>query len=327
MTESDPLERLVPGLGALSFPDEGLATCAQCAMGARPLAREGAVTFTAAARCCTYHPTLPNWLVGRALRRGGEGAERVRARLDDPDGRDAMALGPGAARATAWRQRSDTAFGRDEALTCPLWAPGPLGCTIHADRNAVCRTWFCKVERGARGTAAWMALKTLRTDAEHRLAERCVTDGSPPTSDAPPREWDAWYRWCADHVDALPDAALAGARLDTLRGRVHAATSRRDAPMPAILTPVVHDWVTLPDSVLLSSWSPYDRVEAPRWIFTLLSKLDGQRTWREAADLAATELDQAIPDGWVWHLWSRGLLEAPTDPDAPEHPIIDVLPA
>ena len=168
--DHDPLERLVPALTALRFPDEPLATCARCAMAARVHGPPEGIAFTAPARCCTYHPTLPNWLAGRALQRGDLGAERIRTRLGDSDGVEPLCIAPGSARADAWRHRPDDAFGRDAALTCPFWAEGDLGCSIHRDRNAVGRTWFCRVERGARGHAAWMQLKTLRTDLEHRLS-------------------------------------------------------------------------------------------------------------------------------------------------------------
>jgi Fe-S-cluster containining protein len=325
--DPDPLERLVPALTKLRFPEEPLATCAHCAMAARVHGPPDGIAFTARARCCTYHPTLPNWLAGRALQRGDLGAERIRARLGDPEGVEPLCIAPGRARADAWRSRRDDAFGRDASLTCPFWAEGDLGCSIHRDRNAVCRTWFCKVERGARGHAAWMELKTLRTDLEHRLAERCVADGRPPASEPHDVEaWAAWYEWCADHVDTLDADALAGLRLDRLLQRVQRSIALRDAPMPDVLQPMVHSWKVHDDGVQLSSWSPYDRVGAPAWVFTLLAKLDGVVSWREAVTAAAAELGHAVPDEWVWHLWARGLLEGPDEGLLPDDIAVDVLP-
>jgi hypothetical protein len=89
---------------------------------------------------------------------------------------------------------------------------------------------------------------------------------------------------------------------------------------------MIHSWKTRDDGVFLASWSPYDRVRAPTWVFTLLSKLDGQRPWREAVRESAEELGHPVPDEWVWHRWARGLLEGPDDPEGPTDPDPQVLP-
>lgn len=318
-----PLLRVLPELAELSFPAEPLATCATCTMAPRVPARPGEVAFTAAARCCTYHPRLANFLAGRALRRGGRGAVRVRARIAEGVGVGPLGIEPGPERAARWRSRSAESYGRDAALTCPFWLDGEaLACSIHADRDAVCRTWHCKVGKGQRGQAAWSAVAELAGTLERRLAGWCAEQLA---MDDPERHYVA----CADLLDAAPDEALGALRTEGLTRRVASVRARiaeRDAPLPDVVAPRISDWVRDEDGVALASFSPYDRAVLPPWIFELLARLDGVRTWRSALDETATALGRPIPGDIVLWLWERGLVGPPVAAEGSEQPVISVLP-
>ena len=308
--------QLAPELASLSFPDEPLATCASCAMKPRPGIPEGPShpTFTASARCCTYHPDLPSFLVGRALRRGGPGAERMRLRLRDPDGVSALGVRAGAALRARYRARSEHEYGRATELTCPFWVAGELGCSIHADREAVCRTWHCKLAGGAAAYAAWMALKRLLGCIEETLARQCAADGEPPEPGADAQAWASWFTWCADHVDGLgPErlSALRGPRLVELIDATRARVAARDAPMPAVVMPALRNWAVQEHGVVLIGWSMFDPVQAPSWIFALLSRLDGRTPWRDALAATEVELGHPIGDDLMFSLYRRGLLIEP----------------
>lgn len=312
-----PHLRVLPELAAVAFEPEPLATCAACAMAPRVPSSPGEVAFTAPARCCTYHPRLANFLAGQALRRGGPGAGRVRARMAQGAGVDRMGISP-----PSGRRRAE-AFGRDAELTCPYWLDGEaLACGIHADRDGVCRTWHCKVARGERGQAAWNAAAHLLTRLESRLAEWCAArvPGGPS---------EAYYVACAEAVDAASDADLAAVRspgllalLRNLRERVAA----RDAPLPDVVQPRVLDWVVRDDGVAMASFSPYDRALLPPWIFELLARLDGTRPWREAVAEAARALGRPVPEGLVAFLWDRGLVGPPVPLEGSDEPVVAFLP-
>jgi hypothetical protein len=322
MEFAGPLLRVVPELAGLSFPAEPLATCATCAMAPREPARPGDIEFTAPARCCTFHPRLANFLAGRALRRGGPGAERVRARIAQGVGVGPIGIEPGAEWMARWRTRSPTSYGRDTALTCPYWVEGPYGCSIHADRDAVCRMWHCKVAKGQRAQVAWSALGELMAKLERRLAGWCA---SRLTLEDPER----YYVACADLVDAATDEELAALRsegVERLLATARERTADRDAPLPDVVTPRISDWVTGEDGVALASFSPYDRTLLPPWIFELLSRLDGVRTWRQAVDHTAAALRRPIPAEIVLWLWERGLIGPPIPLEGSDEPVISVLP-
>lgn len=339
----EPLLRIAPELARASFPSEPYATCSQCAMVARPGVERPAHerAFTATARCCTYHPRLANFLVGRALRRGGIGADRIRARIDRREGVDPHGIAPGPRWERAWRARAAEAFGSDDRFTCPYWvAGGDLGCSIHPDRDAVCRTWHCRVAGGQRGQAAWGAVNVVLSRLELRLARFCVEQLPAPAPRPGEARIDtdgivAYYVACAERADRLTDADLAwlrSERIATLAGKVAVAIAARDVPLPDVLQPRIRDWVRVPDGVILTSFSPYDPILAPPWIFELLSRLDGVRTWAVAVAETASAIGAEVPDGLIARLWDRGLVgpaeigepsegEAPPfDPTGPTDP-------
>jgi hypothetical protein len=327
------LVALVPGLSSIPLRDEVLASCSRCAMAPQPHRQQAnhRIAFEAPARCCTYQPDLPNFLVGRALRRGGPGAERLRARMNDPEG-----LHPQGIRAPAEyrarydaRHRDKTAagFGHDADLTCPYWVGGERGCSIHADRDAVCRTWFCKVVDGRLGANLYKAMRKVLERAEDALGFACLGAGVAPKEGAPPSEWEAWYLRCADYVDALDDAAvdrLRDAELESAGQDLARFAAQRDRPLPEIVGVNVQQWFKEGDGWAMTAWSAFDLVEVPSWIFALLGRLDGNTPWRVAKEAAEAELGRVISDDLILTLWRRGLLCDPQGVDAKPGMTVDV---
>src|SRR5690606_9126442 len=150
-------------------------------------------------RCCTYHPALANFLVGRALSRGDAGSALVRARIARLDGVGPLGVGPPGDWAERYARARDGGFGREASWRCPYWVAGPLSCGIWQDRNMVCRSWHCKHVDGVRGHRLWASVRALGTHVETQLAAWCATDRPIPT-DAP--GWEAYYLACAAQVDA-----------------------------------------------------------------------------------------------------------------------------
>lgn len=314
-------------IGSWSFPAEALSTCGDCAMKPRvgvPEDAPWAPSFTSPARCCTYHPELANFLAGRVLRRGNAGSDHLRARLRLREGVIAEGIRAPASYKGRYLEAFGGGFGHDDALRCPYWSDAPgegLGCTVHLDRDAVCRTWHCRVGGGARAHAAWMALKETLACVEVTLANRCVAElPGVPDDDAEPVVYERWFVRCADHVEALDDAAidaLRGEHLDALLGKLDAAIGRREAPMPEILMPTVSDWAVHATGVTLTSWSTYDPVEAPAWVFQLLALLDGRTPWRRAKATLEATLGAPVGDDVFVTLYRRGLVGPAEHVDVP----------
>ena len=172
------------------IPRERKATCDDCAMCApkgAPVPAEvmrgvdtDAEYFAPSVKCCTYAPSLPNFLVGAVLAdekavARGRLAERIAAR-------DAVTL-LGVGRPTAYGalyDAADDAFGRAEGLLCPYYVAETGLCGIWRHRESVCTTWFCKHERGKVGFSFWReAMQRLLGAVEEALAKWCVLQLGP----------------------------------------------------------------------------------------------------------------------------------------------------
>jgi Fe-S-cluster containining protein len=308
---------VIPELEAWRFGGESFATCSDCAMRPRDnqILPEHRLVFKAESRCCTYHPDLPNFLAGRALRRGGIGAAKIRARLEHLETRYATGIVRPPELEKMYQELGKASFGNTEELTCPYWTSGTHNCTIYADRNAVCRTWHCKSVDGARGHGAWTALRWLLLELESILA-KTVTTSDAPAREAPLETWVEWYIACAERVDQLEIETLKTLRtprLELLISEVARAVQVRDATLPEVVAPSVADWFVETNGVALTAWSGYDLIDAPTWIFELLSRMDGTKTWRAAKSETEAAIGTTISDDLIHTLHRRGLL-SPPDP-------------
>jgi hypothetical protein len=234
--------------------------------------------FHAESKCCTYHPTLPNFLVGRILRDDDPdpaavaGRETVRRRLASGVGVTPLGIAAPPWFMERYEDDDRRAFGRDVELRCPhyLHEAGGL-CGIWRNRSAVCATWFCRYERGARGHASWRAIERALHTAERDLAMWCVvqrelgdralehlfppppTDGTSQPPGLPQREdgtfapevraaiWGPWvdreaefFQACAGLLDGMTwnDVERACGPEVAVRARLAAAAFRRLATDP-----------------------------------------------------------------------------------------------
>ncbi len=152
-----------PELQKLRFPLERQASCHQCP-------QISAAGYRPDYRCCTYHPRIPNFLLGLALE-----TEQGPAAFDKilnggmllPEG---MLPSP-----QQWLDFMDDEdqdlYGRSEKVLCPMLEPSSGRCQIHAFRNAVCSTYFCSHEQGEAGEEFWGQLQTLGSQVEMILAQ------------------------------------------------------------------------------------------------------------------------------------------------------------
>jgi hypothetical protein len=310
----------VPELSGPEGPggsEEPRADCTRCVMAPASAAEDPGApwAFAENLRCCTHHPALPNFLVGRILRRGGAGAARVHARLEELAGVSAWGIRPPrpAPRPIDLEQR----FGRDPDLLCPFWIGGALACGIWTERTGSCRTWFCRHEQGLHGARRWWRRGDVLGALEARLGSFLVTEGGagagspPPAPDAPVAALLAWYEQCATRVDRFDAADAARIDLDglaPLRSELVALRVRPPDGLPEVLVPAVSAMHEEPGGVRIAGYSSYDAIVAPRAVLAFFGRLDGTRTWRQALT-GAPELDEST----VRELYRIGALEPPAD--------------
>lgn len=281
------------------LPRESLADCGACPMADRP--------FLPDVRCCTFHPVLPNFLTGRALDRGGVGAERIRARLEDADGLDRRGIGPPTGWKETYERDREEAFGRRRSWACPFWVEGPLSCSVWADRNSTCRSWFCRHVDGAHGQRAWAAWRKLGRGAESALARAAAEAvGSEPPESA--EAWAEHYLACWRWVEGLDDEAVRALRTEHLSELADGLTQvQLDPPMPPHPVPNVRSVTPEGDDVVLVGYSDWQPGRFPKRIFGVLGQLDGIVSWEEAVERARAEGVDVDAD-WGRQLFDLDLL-------------------
>jgi len=123
-------------------------------------------------------PTLWNFLVGRVLDENTSdtvnGRVSVERRIDRK-----VAVSPLGLMMTPLFEllykTSPDAFGRSSALRCPHYLADQGGtCGVWRHRNAVCATYFCKIERGLIGREFWGRVRQLFEAVEAQLARWCL---------------------------------------------------------------------------------------------------------------------------------------------------------
>lgn len=341
--------RWVHEMGLPSIPPEPLATCGSCAM--VPLKRAsalhtGSTFFNERTKCCTFLPSIPNYLVGDALVRAntkGEASAPLLARIQD----DATATPLGVRMSTRYRLLYDaaSAFGQSEELLCPHYlAEGGL-CGIWESRNSVCATWYCKHALGADGQRYWQQLRDLLGEVEVSLSvalalavagESCDPDPEESSSahaelvpDAARRKaqqrWGSWYsrrneffEACAARADAMNWSdveRISGAKVTYRRQKLQRLLSSQNQVVEDLTLEVGEYTVVgvLERSILLRTYSPYDPLAVSPELLQALSAFDGYRpVWRVAAELLAEhglEIDLAT----VERLRRHAVLVSPAD--------------
>ncbi|WP_224363148.1 hypothetical protein [Hyalangium versicolor] len=170
---------LFPSFFQDPIPVETKATCSSCAMceAANPVRIESvdgvSRFFRPDTKCCTYHPRLPNYLVGAILSDTDPAMAEGRRRIQEKIARG-VSVNPqwikAPTRYNLLYTNARQAFGRAQALKCPYYESNGGLCTIWRYREAVCSTYFCKYVAGADGRKFWMTLKTWLTLSEIQLS-------------------------------------------------------------------------------------------------------------------------------------------------------------
>lgn len=177
---------------------EPRATCDDCAMCTAvnpPASRDK--YFRPNVKCCSYYPTLPNFLIGAIITDDDPSLnevkeqfmERIMKFLITPLGTSAPYM--------IQLYNIFEPFGQREKLLCPFYLNHSGGlCGIWKYRNSVCSTYFCKHERGQVGWLFWRRLSLMLISAEKLLCRYCV-DQFPVTipenaTDIREKTWGNW---------------------------------------------------------------------------------------------------------------------------------------
>lgn len=166
------------------LPLETLSPCNDCVMCKPPSVvprPAGRGQFNPATKCCTYMPTIPNYLIGAVLvdedPAALEGRLTLEKRLDAGVGIDPRGATMTPVYRLLYQHGEKKAFGQAASMRCPHYLDREGGqCGIWRHRNSVCSTYFCTLERGLVGQRFWIEMKTFLETIEMALSEWCARE-------------------------------------------------------------------------------------------------------------------------------------------------------
>jgi len=325
-------------------------TCAMCDHGqTAPVEME---YFHPDAKCCTWHPNLPNYLVGAILADTSEdlaeGRKRIREKI-------AARIGVTPQYVAAPRKysvlysatRGQGFFGRTMSMMCPYFDKENGGrCTVWKYRESVCSTYFCKYTAGKPGWEFWDTIKSYLFHVERTLAQFAATVVDPTVKEpdvepgrmtredledrAPKVDdyfacWGGWagreeefYILCYQKVLALPKTDFVRFVDDAPEGR--GMLARMEAKYDQIMKPDLPQHLIRPknlkkrvagDSVVVTSYNPYDSLSIEKDLFDTLGMLRADETLEENLKRLDEKHDIQLAPELVRYLFVHGVLTAP----------------
>lgn len=335
-----------------AVPEERHATCSACAMcqpGAAKAATASITAFDPTTKCCTYVPTLPNFLVGMALNDDdpttAAGRASVERRIAAGIGVTPLGLQPDPHYTLIYKHVGSDLFGRTLGLRCPHYLPVEGGeCGIWKHRNAVCATWFCKFERGRVSKRFWDALLYLLTAVERQLSIWAAAKLGEPIDELGPallpyyatmlnatpcwsQHWAGrageFYRESARLVCPLPwiqVREIGGPELVLLAGRLRGAfdPTRLDELPKYLRLGAVARVPRSDDTCAVTGYSSSDMLILPNGIAGALSRFNGDCPTERVCTEIAEDLGLFLDQDTVRKLVDFGVLQTMPTPAASE---------
>lgn len=337
-------DHMLPAFFDRPAPEETRATCDSCAMcnkaeGAIP----SGVLFRPDVKCCSYHPKLPNFLVGAILAEGGEGAQRIAAKIARRVAVTPQWIAAPQKFLVLYEAARESSFGRSTALICPYFEQGR--CTVWKNRESVCATYFCKYEQGAVGKAFWTKMRAYFNWVERVLSEHAVKVIAPELTephvarlrlsiedleDRPPSQESyssCWGVWKGREKDfyAASHRVIADLLRDDYERIVHDERGRE--LFAAVLAS--HDDVSEPklaerlvvnpemkklrfaNGVAVTTYSVYDTLFLADPLLTVLEKLRADETLKEGLARLDRDEDIRIEESLLLMLQQHRILVVP----------------
>lgn len=153
---------------------ETKATCSQCAM-SRP-GHRGKTHYREDLKCCTFHPFLPNFLVGAILGDAtlASGAEVLRDKIARREYALPIGMVAPVRYQLEFQEHKAEKFGLEEGWLCPYYDRTQQNCRVWRYRGVVCTTFFCKSSYGTSGKLFWEHMSDYLAYVEMALMEEAL---------------------------------------------------------------------------------------------------------------------------------------------------------
>lgn len=325
------------------------ANCQMCNQGTMPAEAE-AVYFRPDTKCCTYHPSIPNFLVGAILKDGSpdmqDGKQRIKERIASRIGVMPYWLAPPTKYLLLYDVSRHTSFGRSAALKCPYLTDAGL-CSIWRHRETICSTFYCKFDGGEAGVAFWKTWKAYMQHVEQVLAvwssKAIGRDLVNPLvektkltveelEDKPPKDalyaswWGTWvsreeeyYVSCFNKVRSLSRRQFAKLVDETPKGKQllselrtrYAALSQPFLPERISLNGGMRRLPIANGTVVTTPYNPYDSMVIEKELYEVLEKLTHEKPLAETRAELSEKEGIELADELLIHLVRHAVLVGP----------------
>lgn len=169
---------LLPSALNIDLPSESFATCNNCSMCSEERPHSSNSYYSVDTKCCTFHPHLPNYLIGYILsaKDSGmkEGQLRIQEIIKNRKGVFPSGIYPSKKYQSLYRHYGSQVFGKTVSLLCPFYVKESGLCSIWKSRESICSTYFCVHTGGIQGRNLWMTIKDYLTHVQESLAQYCL---------------------------------------------------------------------------------------------------------------------------------------------------------
>lgn len=172
-----PFESLLPRFYTQILPEEilklpiqeSVATCHDCVEVPK---------YQPDLKCCTFHPFLPNYLVGQILEDQKSAPSFVTEVLQHKISKQEYVLPLGAVAPVKYQvefnKYREAQFGQDPDWLCPYYDKKKSMCGIWRNRGSVCTTFYCHSSQGDEGKEFWRVALDYLSYVEMALAEEAL---------------------------------------------------------------------------------------------------------------------------------------------------------
>jgi hypothetical protein len=155
-------------------PQEKKATCDSCVMA--PGKTKGKVSYNDSLKCCTFHPFLPNFLVGAIFEdKSAQDAHLIfKNKITSREYSLPIGMVAPVRFQLEFNNRRQGDFGNREDWLCPYYNREEHNCRVWRNRGVVCTTFFCKSSYGKLGLNFWDKLNSYLWYVELALLEEAL---------------------------------------------------------------------------------------------------------------------------------------------------------
>ena len=129
-------------------------------------------------KCCTFHPFLPNYLIGKILRDEEKTPTFVSEVLQHKISKRQYVLPLGIVAPVSYQvefnELKSKQFGKREDWLCPYYDKVQDRCGIWRNRGSVCTSFYCKSSHGSRGKTFWKKALDYLSYVEMVLCEEAL---------------------------------------------------------------------------------------------------------------------------------------------------------